>query len=150
MLFDGCVIEVGYISVDDSMFFVDFEGDFDGLFVVMIFVMFNNDIIIVDSDGFNIIVDGFDLFLQEEEGQDGIYVLENVGWIVIESGGFGDFGMVLMVDGVDEVIDMIGFGFMINDVVVIVKIQIMNGMDIVYVVINGQIDDNVGVYVNEE
>ena len=147
---DGRVIEAGHTNTDDSTSSVDLEGDFDGPPVVMTSVMSNNDTTTVDSDGFNITADGFDLSLQEEEGQDGSHALENVGWIAIEPGGSGDFGTALTADGVDEATDTIGFGSTINNAVVIAKTQTMNGTDTAHVAINGQTDNDVGVYVNEE
>lgn len=147
---DGRVIEAGHTTADDSTSSVDLNGDFDSPPVVMTSVMSNNDTTTVDSDGFNITADGFDLSLQEEEGQDGTHAQETVGWIAIEPGGSGDFGTALTADGVDEATDTIGFGSTINDAVVIAKTQTMNGTDTAHVAINGQTDDNVGVFVMEE
>lgn len=147
---DGRVIEAGHTTADDSTSSVDLNGDFDSPPVVMTSVMSNNDTTTVDSDGFNITADGFDLSLQEEEGQDGTHAQESVGWIAIEPGGSGDFGTALTADGVDEATDTIGFGSTINDAVVIAKTQTMNGTDTAHVAINGQTDDNVGVFVMEE
>lgn len=147
---DGRVIEAGHTTADDSTSSVDLNGDFDSPPVVMTSVMSNNDTTTVDSDGFNITADGFDLSLQEEEGQDGTHAQESVGWIAIEPGGSGDFGTALTADGVDEATDTIGFGSTINDAVVIAKTQTMNGTDTAHVAINGQSDTNVGVFVMEE
>ena len=147
---DGRVIEAGTTDADDSTSSVELEGEFDAPPVVLTSVMSNNDSTTVDSDGFNVTADGFDLALQEEEAQDGVHGTENVGWIAIQPGGSGDFGTALTADGVDENTDTVGFGSTIGDAVVIAKTQTMNGTDTAHVAINGQTDTNVGVFVMEE
>lgn len=147
---DGRVIEAGTTDADDGNSSVDLEGDFDDPPVVLTSVMSNNDTTTVDSDGFNVTADGFDVSLQEEEGQDGVHATENVGWIAIEPGGTGDFGTALTAGGVDEQTDDIGFGSTIQDAVVIAKTQTLNDEDTAHVAIDGQNDTSVGVFVMEE
>lgn len=147
---DGRIIEAGTTDADDGTTSVDLEGDYDSPPVVMTSVMSNNDSTTVDSDGFNITADGFDLSLQEEEGQDGTHALENVGWIAIQPGGTGDFGTALTAGGVDENMDTIGLGTTVENAVVIAKTQTMNGTDTAHVALGGQTDTSVGVFVMEE
>lgn len=149
-LSDGRIIEAGMTDADDGVTSVDLNGDFENPPVVMTSVMSNNDTTTVDSDGFNITADGFDLSLQEEEAQDGTHALESVGWIAIQPGGAGDFGTALSADGVDENTDTIGLGTTVENAVIIAKTQTMNGEDTAHVAINGQDDNSVGVFVMEE
>ena len=147
---DGRIIEAGTSQADDGTTSVELDGEFESPPVVLTSVMSNNDSTTVESDGFNVTADGFDISLQEEEVQDGTHALENVGWIAIQPGGSGDFGTALTAGGVDEATDTIGYGSTINDAVVVAKTQTINGTDTAHVAINGQTDTNVGVFVMEE
>ncbi|WP_099248378.1 Hint domain-containing protein [Pelagimonas phthalicica] len=151
---DGRVIEAGTSDIastgqntGDS---VSFSGSFTEPPVVLTSVMSENDTTTVDSDPSNITASGFDLTLQEEEGEDGVHASETIGWIAIEPGGDAASGTANTHDGVDENTDVLSLGDTFSDGVVVAETQTINGGDTATVVIDGQTNSSVGVFVEEE
>lgn len=147
---DGRIVEAGTVQADNTNSAVNLTGAFPGPPVVLTSVSSNNDSITVDSDPLNITASGFNVRLQEEEGQDNIHANETVGWIAIQpgvgtgSGSAGSFG------GVDENTDILGLGATFTNGVVLGDTQTINGGDTASLVIDSQTASTVGVYVEEE
>lgn len=151
---DGRVIEAGTSDVsstgNNTGTTASFAGDFDTPPVVLTSVMSENDTTTVDSDPSNITADGFNLTLQEEEGQDGVHASETIGWIAIEPGGDGTSGTANSFGGVDENTDTLGLGATYSDGIVLAETQTINGGDTATVVIDSQTDSTVSVFIEEE
>lgn len=151
---DGRVIEAGTSDVsstgNNTGTTASFAGDFDTPPVVLTSVMSENDTTTVDSDPSNITSDGFNLTLQEEEGQDGVHGTETIGWIAIEPGGDGTSGTANSFGGVDENTDTLGLGATYANGIVLAETQTINGGDTATVVIDSQTDSTVSVFIEEE
>lgn len=151
---DGRVIEAGTSDVSSTSnntgTTASFAGDFDDPPVVLTSVMSENDTTTVDSDPSNITADGFNLTLQEEEGQDGAHGTETIGWIAIQSGGDGNSGTANTFDGVDENTDELGLGATYANGIVLAETQTINGGDTATVVIDAQSSSTVSVFIEEE
>ncbi len=148
---DGRVIEAGTVQADENNSSVNLTGNFDDPPVVLTSVMSENDTATVDSDPLNITASGFNVRLQEEEGQDGNHADETVGWIAISAGGNDTVsGTAQAVGGVDENVDVIGLGATFSDGVVLAETQTIEGGDTATVVIDSQTSTSVGVFVEEE
>jgi hypothetical protein len=147
---DGRVIEAGTTSADNTNSSVTLAGDFDDPPVVLTSVMSENDTTTVDSDPLNVTSSGFNVRLQEEEGEDGAHANETVGWIAIESGGDTTSGTANAYGGVDENTDVLGLGATFTNSVVLAETQTINGGDTATVVIDGQSNSTVGVFIEEE
>ncbi|WP_293573630.1 Hint domain-containing protein [Phaeobacter sp.] len=151
---DGRIIEAGTSSVSSTGQNTGGSATFNGGFtdppVVLTSVMSNNDTTTVDSDPSNITASGFDLTLQEEEAQDGVHGAETIGWVAIEPGGDATSGTASSSDSVDENTDVLGLGATFGTSVVLAETQTINGGDTATVVIDGQTNSTVGVFVEEE
>lgn len=147
---DGRIIEAGTTETSSDGSSPSFTAGFTETPVVLTSVMSNNDTTTVDSDPNNITASGFDLSLQEEEAQDGIHAAETVGWIAIQSGGDGTSGTAAVFGGVDDDVDSLSLGATFDDAVVIGETQTINGGDTATVVIDGQTDSTVDVFIEEE
>lgn len=147
---DGRVIEAGTSQVSDSSGSATLSGGFTDPPVVLTSVMSENETTTVDSDPLNITSTGFDLRLQEEEAQDGTHLAETVGWIAIQSGGDTTSGTAQTFGGVDENTDTLGLGGTFTDAVVLGETQTINGGDTATVVIDGQTNSTVGLFIEEE
>lgn len=151
---DGRIIEAGTNSISSSAQNTGGSASFAGGFtdppVVLTSVMSTNGPTAVDSDPSNITASGFDLTLQEEEGQDGIHGTETIGWIAIQAGGDATSGTANTHDGVDENPDVLGLGATFTNSVVLAETQTIRGGDTATVVIDSQSNSNVGVFIEEE
>ncbi|MCT4554689.1 MAG: Hint domain-containing protein [Pelagimonas sp.] len=147
---DGRIIEAGTSSVDSSGSSASLSGGFTNPPVVLTSVMSENDTTTVDSDPLNITASGFDLTLQEEELEDNDHAAETVGWIAIQAGGTAGSGTAQSVGGVDENTDTIALGDTFNNAVVLAETQTINGSDTATVVIDGQSNSSVGLFIEEE
>jgi hypothetical protein len=147
---DGRTIEAGRTSADHTNSSVSLSGSYSDPPVVLTSVMSENDTTTVDSDPLDVTTSGFNVRLQEEEGQDGIHASETVGWIAIEPGGDATSGTAENHGGVDENTDVLGLGATFTDSVVIAETQTINGPDTATVVIDGQTNSSVGVFIEEE
>jgi hypothetical protein len=147
---DGRVIEAGTTGTSSSGASASFNGAFTEPPVVLTSVMSNNDTTTVDSDPNNITASGFDLSLQEEELQDGTHATETVGWIAIQAGGSANSGTAATHNGVDENPDTLGLGDTFTNAIVLGETQTINGGDTATVVIDGQTNSSVSLFVEEE
>ena len=147
---DGRVIEAGTTSADNTNSSVSLSGTFTDPPVVLTSVMSENDTITVDSDPLNITNTGFNVRLQEEEGQDGVHANETVGWIAIQGGGDGSAGTANTFDNLDNTTDTFGLGATFTDAVVLGETQTINGGDPGTVVIDGQSNSDVDLFFEEE
>ncbi|WP_166416682.1 Hint domain-containing protein [Cochlodiniinecator piscidefendens] len=157
---DGRIIEAGRTTTDgvgaDSN--VNFAGDFSsdvggfpsGAPVVLTSVMSNNDTTTVDSDPTGISTSGFNISLQEEEAEDDDHSDETIGWIAIQTGGNATSGTANIYDGVDENTDTLGLGATFGTSIVVGETQTINGGDTATVVIDGQTNSTVGLFIEEE
>lgn len=148
---DGRVIEAGTTDTDASGSSVALSADFDGdTPVVLTSVMSENDTTTVDSDPLNITSTGFDIELQEEEGEDDNHASETVGWIAIQPGGDVDSGTAQTFDGVDENVDVLSLGDDFLNAIVVVETQTIRGGNPETVRVDSQSNTNVGVFIQEE
>ena len=147
---DGRVIEAGTTSATDTSGAVSLAGGFSDPPVVLTSVMSENDTTTVDSDPLNITASGFDVRLQEEEAQDGIHAAETVGYIAIEPGGDAASGTAATHGGVDDGTDTLPLGDTFTDAVVVAETQTINGPNTATVVIDGQTNSDVGLFIEEE
>lgn len=151
---DGRIIEAGTSSVSSSGQNTGGSETFSGGFtdppVVLTSVMSENDTTAVDSDPSNITASGFDLTLQEEEGEDGVHSAETIGWIAIEPGGDATSGTADAHSGVTHDTDVLGLGTTFTNSVVLAETQTLNGGDTATVVIDSQSNTSVGVFIEEE
>lgn len=147
---DGRVVQAGFVSADNTNSAVSLDSSFDTTPVVLTTVASNNDPIAVDSDPLNISSSGFDVRLQEEEGQDGTHAAETVGWIAIEPGGDAQSGTANAFDGVDDNTDVLSLGATFTDSIVLADTQTIRGGNPETVVIDGQSNTTVGVFLDEE
>ena len=147
---DGRVIEAGTTSATDATSPVSLNGGFTDPPVVMTSVMSENDTTTVDSDPLNVTASGFDMSLQEEEAQDGAHAAETVGYIAVEAGGDAASGTAGAFGGVDENTETLPLGDTFADPVAVAETQTINGGNTATVVIDGQTNSDVGVFIEEE
>lgn len=147
---DGRIIEAGTTSATHATSSVSLAGGFTDPPVILTSVMSENDTTTVDSDPLNVTVSGFNLRLQEEEGQDGIHAAETVGYIAIQTGGDASSGTAGLFGGVDENTDTLSLGDTFTQGVVVAETQTINGGDTATVMIDGQTGSTVGVFIEEE
>lgn len=151
---DGRIIEAGTTSVSstgqNTGTTETFTAGFTDPPVVLTSVMSENDTTTVDSDPSNITASGFNITLQEEEAQDGVHAAETIGWIAIQAGGDATSGTAATHDGVNQNTDVLGLGTTFTNSVVLGETQTLNGGDTATVVIDGQTNSTVGVFIEEE
>lgn len=151
---DGRTIEAGTSTISstgqNTGGSATFAGGFTDPPVVLTSVMSENDTTTVDSDPSNITATGFDLTLQEEEAQDGVHAAETIGWIAIEEGGDATSGTASTNTGFDEQVDTIDLNASFTNSVVLGETQTLNGPDTATVVIDGQSNSSVDVFLEEE
>lgn len=152
---DGRIIEAGTTSVSSTARNTGDSETFSGGFtdppVVLTSVMSNNDTTTVDSDPSNITATGFDITLQEEEGQDGVHAAETIGWIAIEPGGDAASGTASASSNtVTHTVSTLDLGATFTESVVLAETQTIDGGDTATVSIDSQSDSTVGVFIDEE
>lgn len=147
---DGRVIEAGTTSATHATSSVSLSGSYTTPPVVLTSVMSENDTTTVDSDPLNVTTSGFNVRLQEEEGQDGIHAAETVGYIAIQTGGTASSGTAGLFGGVDENTDTLSLGDTFTQAVSVAETQTINGGDTATVMIDGQTNATVGVFIEEE
>lgn len=147
---DGRVIEAGTTSATHATSSVSLAGGFADPPVILTSVMSENDTTTVDSDPLNVTASGFDVRLQEEEGQDGIHAAETVGYIAIQAGGDASSGTAAVFDGVNHTTHTLSLGDTFTQGVVVAETQTINGGNTATVMIDGQTSSTVGVFVEEE
>jgi len=147
---DGRIIEAGTVLADNTNSSVTLAGEFSTPPVVLTSVMSENDTTTVDSDPLNITSTGFNVRLQEEEEQDGVHANETVGWIAIQPGGDATSGTANAFNGVNQNTDTLGLGTTFTNSIVLAETQTINGGDTATVVIDGQTNSTVGVFIEEE
>lgn len=147
---DGRVIEAGTTSATHATSSVSLAGGFTDPPVILTSVMSENDTTTVDSDPLNVTASGFDVRLQEEEGQDGIHAAETVGYIAIQGGGDASSGTAAVFDGVNHTTHTLSLGDTFTQGVVVAETQTINGGNTATVMIDGQTSSTVGVFVEEE
>ncbi len=152
---DGRIIEAGTTSADNTNTAVTLNGGFTDPPVVLTSVMSENDTTTVDSDPLNITASGFNVRLQEEEGQDNVHAFETVGYIAIQAGGTGDGSTdggtaQNFVDGLDSNTATFGLGETFSDAIVLAETQTINGGNPGTVVIEGQSNSDVDLLFEEE
>ena len=125
---DGRVIAAGYEDASSTAVNVDFADAFDSPPVVVTTALAEADINAeaVDSDPFNITANGFDLILEEEEGNDGVHGDVSVGWIAVGVGGDGSYGSAITHDNFDESTVSYGVGATYTDAIVVAETQTRN------------------------
>ena len=112
--------------------------------------MSENDTTTVDSDPFNISNTGFEVSLQEEEGQDGTHAFETVGFIAIAPGGDGSSGSTALDTTVTHNPEWIDLNATYTNPIVVADVQTINGGNPERVVINGFDDDSIQLSLREE
>lgn len=151
---DGRIIEAGTTSVSSTAQNTGTSETFSAAFtdppVVLTSVMSANDTTTVDSDPSNITASGFNLTLQEEEGEAGVHSAETIGWIAIQTGGDATSGTANTHGGVNDDVDVLGLGATFTNSVVLGETQTLRGGDTATVVIDSQSNTNVGVFIEEE
>ncbi|MEM8774252.1 MAG: Hint domain-containing protein [Pseudomonadota bacterium] len=147
---DGRVVEAGTVSADNTNSAVLLTGGFSDPPVVLTSVMSENDTTTVDSDPLNITASGFDVRLQEEEGEDGAHAFETVGYIAIQAGGDANSGTASTFNNLDEVTRTFSLGDTFTDAIVVAETQTINGGDPGTVVIDGQSNSDVDLFFEEE
>ncbi len=83
----------------------------------------------VDTDAVNVTTTGFGITLQEEEGGDRTHGNETVGWIAVEQGGDADTGISTSFNRVTHVDKTVDLGDTMNNSVVLINEQTVNGSD---------------------
>ena len=91
---DGTRIEAATVSVTDGWTSVTFSTPFAAAPVLLTGVMSANDTTAVVVRTRNVTAQGFDVRLQEEEGQDGTHAAETVAFAAMEAGVGGSAGIV--------------------------------------------------------
>ena len=152
---DGRTIEAGTSAISSTGQNTGGSATFNGGFtdppVVLTSVMSNNDTTTVDSDPSAITATGFDITLQEEEGEDGVHAAETIGWIAIQAGGDATSGTASVSgDTVTDTVSTFGLGATFNDSVVLSETQTLDGPDTATVTIADQTDSTVSVFIDEE
>ena len=147
---DGRIIEAGTTSATSGNSTVALEGGFIDPPVVLTSVMSENDTTTVDSDPWNITNSGFTVSLQEEEAEDDNHAAETVGYIAIQGGGDAESGTANTFGGFDEGTDTLSLGDTFTDAVVLGETQTMNGGYTATVVIDGQTNSTVDMFLEEE
>jgi hypothetical protein len=146
---DGRTIEAGTTQANHTNTAVALNGSFSGPPVILTSVMSNNDGTTVDSDPLNITASGFNVRLQEEEGQDNIHALETVGYIAIQPGTGAGSGSAVT-GTIDENNVTYGLGTTFTNPIVLGETQTINGGDPANVHINGGTGSTVDMSLNEE
>ncbi len=125
---DGRIIAAGYQDTSSTAVNVDFAEAFDSPPVVVTTALAEADINAeaVDSDPFNITENGFDLILEEEEGNDGVHGDVSVGWIAVGVGGDGSYGSAITHNNFDESTVSYSVGATYTDAVVVAETQTRN------------------------
>ncbi|MEL6410954.1 MAG: Hint domain-containing protein [Pseudomonadota bacterium] len=147
---DGRVVEAGTVSASNTNASVTLTGGFAAPPVVLTSVMSENDTTTVDSDPLNVTAGGFNVRLQEEENEDGVHALETVGYIAIQSGGDANSGTADTFNNFDEVTRTYSLGDTFIDAIVVAETQTINGGDTATVVIDGQSNSDVDLFLEEE
>lgn len=152
---DGRTIEAGTSSVSSTGQNTGGSETFTAGFtdppVVLTSVMTNNDGTAIDSDPSSITSSGFNITLQEEEGQDGVHGAETVGWIAIQAGGDATNGTAsISGDSVTHSTSTLSLGDTFSNGVVLAETQTLDGTDTATVTIDSQTSSTVGVYIDEE
>ncbi|MAO26590.1 Hint domain-containing protein [Roseovarius sp.] len=147
---DGRVIEAGTTSANHTNSAVSLTGSFTQPPVVLTSVMSNNDTTTVDSDPLNITSSGFNVRLQEEEGQDGSHAFEDVGWIAIQPGGSAASGTANTFTNLNDTTKTYSLGDTFTNAVVLGETQTINGRDPGTVVMSNPTNSNVGLKFEEE
>lgn len=147
---DGRIVEAGTTSANHTDSAVSLTGGFTAPPVVLTSVMSNNDTTTVDSDPHAITASGFNLRLQEEEGQNGSHLQESVGWIAIQPGGSASSGTANSFTGVDEIPDTLPLGDTFTNPVVLGETQTLNGLDPASVVMSNPTNSDVQMHIQEE
>lgn len=149
---DGRVIEAGTVSANHTNSAVSLTGSFSDPPVVLTSVMSNNDTTTVDSDPLNITTSGFNVRLQEEEGQPRAHAFETVGYIAISPGGGGDdvSGTADTFDTLDHTTDTFSLGDTFTNAIVLGETQTINGGNPGSVSIEGQTASTVDMRFVEE
>lgn len=152
---DGRIIEAGTTDISSTARNTGgsetFEADFTDPPVVLTSVMSNNDTTTIDSDPSSITADGFNLTLQEEEGQDGVHASETIGWIAIQAGGDVANGTASVSgDTVTHNVSTLSLGGTFTNGVVLAETQTLDGPDTATVSIDSQTGSTVGVFIDEE
>ncbi len=152
---DGRVIEAGTTSANTTNTAVSLTGGFTEPPVVLTSVMSENDTITVDSDPLDVTKLGFNVRLQEEEGQDNIHALETVGYIAIQTGGTGD-GSTDGGTAQNFINDLTSnsanfdLGEDFQTAIVLAETQTINGGNPGTVIIDGQNNSDVDLLLREE
>ena len=125
---DGRVIAAGYTDTSSTAVNVGFAEAFDSPPVVVTTALAEADINAeaIDSDPFNITENGFDLILEEEEGNDGVHGNVSVGWIAVGIGGDGSYGSAITHDNFDESTVTYSVGATYTDAIVVAETQTRN------------------------
>ncbi|MEO0485513.1 MAG: Hint domain-containing protein [Pseudomonadota bacterium] len=154
LLPDGRLIEAGTSDVSSAArntgISETFVAPFSSAPVVLTSVMSDNDSITIDSDPSTVTSSGFNLTLQEEEGQDGVHATETIGWIAIQAGGSASTGTAQNYGGFDENVDVLSLGDTFVNPVVLAETQTINGGDTATVITTGQTTDDVSLFLREE
>ena len=128
-----------------------FSGGYTDPPVVLTSVMSINDTTTVDSDPSAITAAGFNLTLQEEEGQDGVHGAETIGWIAIQAGGDATSGTASVSGNtVTNAVSTLGLGATFTDSAVQAETHTLDGPDTATVSIASQTNNTVGVFIDEE
>lgn len=125
---DGRIIAAGYQDTSSTAVNVDFAEAFTSPPVVVTTALAEADINAeaIDSDPFNVTTNGFDLILEEEEGNDGVHGDVSVGWIAFGVGGDGSYGSAITHNNFDESNVSYGIGATYTDAIVVAETQTRN------------------------
>jgi len=149
---DGRVIEAGTIdsNAGSGNTAVGLNGSFTDPPVVLTSVMSENDTTTVDSDPLDITASGFNIQLQEEEGEDDNHASETIGFIAIQGGTGTNSGSAVTGGGLDEGTDTYNLGATFTDAIVVAETQTINGPDPGTVVIEGGTSSTIDLTFEEE
>ncbi len=147
---DGRVIEAGTTATSGNNTSVSLTGDFGTEPVVLTSVMSNNDTTTVDSDPLNITSNGFTIRLQEEEAEANNHGSETIGYIAIQPGGTADSGTAAVAGSIDHNVATLDLGDTFSNAVVVAETQTINGGNTATVVIDGQTNSTVDLFIEEE
>jgi len=146
--------EAGSVDMNHNWTSVSFSQSFSSAPVVVAQVASNNGTQAVTTRIRNVTSGGFEVQLEEEEGNDGTHAVERVDWIAIETGSttFDGVELVVGVTGntVDEVWETINFGQSVGRPTFVAAMQTTNGGDTASLRHRNLTSSSVEVQVQEE
>ncbi len=148
---DGRIIEAGRVDSNPGSGNtpVSLNGGFTNPPVVLTSVMSENDTTTVDSDPLNITSSGFNIQLQEEEGQPDDHASESIGYIAIQGGSGADSGSA-NTGTTSSSTNSIDLGDTFTNGITVAETQTINGPDPARVSIDGGNANSIDLSLQEE